>query len=291
MNPVIQTHDVHKRYGQTLALREIDLEIPEGSFVLLVGHNGAGKTTLLRCLSGRARCQGELRILGTDPRRRYLRPDPRICYRAEAPALPRHFRIRDVVDLYDRIHPRFDRDRARRHLERAGLKDETQILATLSRGNLARVEAAILLSVDAELLLLDEPLAGLDPVYRELFWSELLASYTRGGQTVVLATHRPEDVSGLFTHLVVLQAGRLVFLEEADRLQERYRSVLVPPERQEEARRLHPLLIRPHWGRELHLYRDLPDTTLSRLGESYPTELSTIVQALLSPLASTEPPI
>ncbi len=281
MNDALHTAALRKDYGPLHALDGIDLTVPEGAFLLLVGRNGAGKTTLLRALAGLVRAHGTLLVLGEDPRRRPGRPNPRLVYRSERSTLPARFRVRDVLDLYTRIHPRFDRARAEQHLKQAGVTALDLRLGPLSQGTLARIEAALLLAVDAELVLLDEPLAGLDPVYRDLFWREFLVTYAEG-RTVVVVTHRPEDVAGLFTHLAVLDSGRLVAFEEADRLRCRYRSVLVPPERAAEARALQPLAVRPHWGRDAFLFRDLPEETLARLGEGVPTEFPDVVRALLS---------
>lgn len=285
MTAAIQCQGLRKSYGPTPALDGIDLEIPAGAFVLLVGRNGSGKSTLLRALAGDLRAEGRLLVLGEDPRRRRGRPDLRLAYRADKVNLPLRFRIGDLLDLYARIHPRFVRTRAIEHLEAAGLGRHDTPLHALSHGNLARVEAALLLAIDAELVLLDEPLAGLDPVYRDLFWRELLGSYIDEGRTAVLVTHRPEDVVGLFTHLAVLDAGRLTLFEEADALRRRYRALVVAPERAAEARRLGPLAVRPHWGREMFLFRDLPEETLESLGETVPTDFPSLVQALLAPLS------
>jgi ABC-2 type transport system ATP-binding protein len=289
MNNAILCRGVRKSYARTRALDGVDLEIPQGAFVLLVGRNGSGKSTLIRTLTGDLDCTGEIRILGEDPRQRRDRPDTRIAYRSEAVNLPQRFRIGDVLDLYDRIHPRFVRTRAVEHLEAAGLSRLETPLSSLSHGNLSRVEAAILLALDAEIVLLDEPLAGLDPVYRDLFWRELLGTYVDGERTLVVVTHRPEDAAGLFTHLAVLDDGRVREFEDAETLRRRYRSVLVGPERASAARALHPLAVRPHWGREIFLFRDAPEETLRELGEEVPTDLATIVHALLETSQRSEP--
>jgi ABC-2 type transport system ATP-binding protein len=289
MNSAILCRGVRKSYARTRALDGVDLEIPAGVFVLLVGRNGSGKSTLLRALTGDLDCTGEIRVLGDDPRKRRGRPETRIAYRSETVNLPLRFRIADVLDLYGRIHPRFVRARAVEHLEAAGLGRLETPLASLSHGNLSRVEAAILLALDAGIVLLDEPLSGLDPVYRDFFWRELLGTYVDGERTLVVVTHRPEDAAGLFTHLAVLDAGRIREFEDAETLQQRYRSVLVGPERSAEARALHPLAVRPHWGREIVLFRDAPEKTLRELGEEVPTDLTTIVHALLEPSQRSEP--
>jgi ABC-2 type transport system ATP-binding protein len=288
MTFAIQCEGLRKTYSHVRALDGLDLEVPEGAFVLLVGRNGAGKSTFLRALAGDLRCEGKILVLGDDPRRG-RRPDFRVAYRSETVNMPARFRIRDVLDLYDRIHPRFSRARAAEHLKAAGLERHDTLLATLSRGNLSRVEAAIFLALDAELALLDEPLAGLDPYYRDLFWGEFLASYVDGKRTLLVVTHRPEDVAGLFTHLAVLENGRIRECVEAEAMRRRYRAVLVGPEQAAAARSLRPLAVRPHWGREVFLFRDLPEGTLRGLGNTIPADLADIVHALLSPSPTSAP--
>ncbi len=285
MNDPIAAAGLRKNYGEIRALDGIDFHVPQGAFVLLVGRNGAGKSTLLRALSGQTFAEGTLLVLGSDPRRHPGQPNARLAYRGERPTLPARFRIRDVLDLYSRVHPRFDRRCAEHHLVRADIRNLDLRLDALSQGTLARVEAAFLLASDAELILLDEPLAGLDPLYRDLFWREFLAEYVEG-RTVVLVTHRPEDVAQLFTHLAVFDSGRLTLFEEAEQLRRRYRAVLVSAERKAEAAALHPLFVRPHWGRDICLFRDPPEDLASHLGEEIPLEIPELVQALMTPSSS-----
>ncbi len=266
MTAVIKANGLKKRYGRTEALAGIDMDIQPGSIVGLIGPNGAGKTSALKAILGLTRFSGELEVMGQDPRvaRHQLMRD--VCFIADVAVLPRWLKVGQALDFVAGVHPRFNRERADAFLARTEIRLDSKV-GQLSKGMVTQLHLALVMAIDAKLLVLDEPTLGLDILYRKAFYDTLLNDYFDGDRTILVTTHQVEEIEKILTHVMFLKAGRIILDEAMDDLPERYREVLVKPDQVEAARALNPLHERELLGRHLFLFEGQAKETLAQLGE------------------------
>jgi ABC-2 type transport system ATP-binding protein len=265
---VIEARGLRKTFGTTVALDGVNLRVEEGRILGLIGPNGAGKSTALNVILGLTSYQGELRVLGRDPwmdRERLMRD---VCFIADVAVLPRWMRVSQAVDYFAGVHPRFDRAKAERFLAKTTIQRKVR---QLSKGMVAQLHLALVMAVDAKLLVLDEPTLGLDILYRKQFYDSLLNDYFDGSRTIVVTTHQVEEVQNVLTDLMFINRGRIVLDCSMDECERRYREVMVHPDQVAEARMFKPLQERQILGRSILLF-DLSDRPqlaeqLSKLGE------------------------
>ena len=207
--PCVEARGLRKSYGRSPALDGLDLRIPQGRIVGLIGRNGAGKTTALMAMLGLVRCEGELRVLGLDPWRERDALVREAFFVADVASMPRWLRVRDAVDYLHAVHPSFGRAKARRFLEETEIRHDARV-RSLSKGMTAQLHLAIALAIDAKLLVLDEPTLGLDIVHRKRFYDALREWFSAGGRTVIITTHHAEEVEDVLTDVVFIDRGRVV---------------------------------------------------------------------------------
>ena len=262
----IEARELRKRFGGTVALDGISLRVTEGHILGLVGPNGAGKTTALNAMLGLTPYQGELRVLGHDPwtERDLLMRD--VCFIADVAVLPRWIRVSHLLDYVAGVHPRFDRAKAEGFLTNTTIRLTTKV-GELSKGVVTQLHLALVMAIDAKLLVLDEPTLGLDILYRKQFYDSLLSDYCDGSRTIVVATHQVEEIEHVITDLVFIDRGRIVFDSSMDGLESRYVEVLVHPARIDAARALRPMHERQGIGRRALLFDGVDPQRLAELGE------------------------
>lgn len=266
MNPVIHARGLSRRYGKTVALDNVDFEIPAGRIVGLVGPNGAGKTTALKAILGLGPFEGELAVLGLDPRRQRAELMQQVSFIADVAVLPRWLRVRQAIDITSGLHPRFSREKAEAFLDQTEIKRDSKI-GTLSKGMVTQLHLALVMAIDARLLVLDEPTLGLDIIYRKDFYAALLNDYFDGERTILLTTHQVEEVEHILTDLMFISHGRIVLNESMDALGEKFLELATRPDRAAEARSLGPLSERQGLGRHYFVFEDRPREELAPLGE------------------------
>jgi ABC-2 type transport system ATP-binding protein len=257
---------LRKVYGSTIALDGIDLRVDEGRIVGLIGPNGAGKTTALNAILGLIPYEGELRVLGRDPwaeRERLMRD---VCFIADVAVLPRWLSVTQALDYVAGVHPRFDRARAEAFLKKTTIKSTSKV-KELSKGMVTQLHLALIMAIDARLLVLDEPTLGLDILYRKQFYDSLLNDYFDGDRTIIVTTHQVEEVEHVLTDLMFIDRGRIVFNSTMDTIESRYAEVIVHPDRVEAARALKPIAERQSFGRSVLLFEGRDRTQLAQLGE------------------------
>ena len=249
---VIEARGLRKTFGKTVALDGVDLRVEEGRIVGLIGPNGAGKTTALNAILGLTPYQGDLTVLGRDPwsARAQLMGD--IAYIADVAVLPRWIRVSQVVDYVAGVHPRFDRAKADGFLAKTTIK-RTSKVRELSKGMVAQLHLALVMSVDARLLVLDEPTLGLDILYRKQFYDSLLSDYFDQSRTILVTTHQVEEIQDVLTDVVFINRGRIVFGSSMEQFESRYLEVVVHPDRLTAARALRPIHERQLLGRSIFL--------------------------------------
>ncbi|MCP1728367.1 ABC-2 type transport system ATP-binding protein [Natronospira proteinivora] len=278
MNAVIKANGLKKRYGRTEALSGVDLEVQPGSIVGLIGPNGAGKTSALKAILGLTRFEGELEVMGQDPRRARQELMKDVCFIADVAVLPRWLKVRQALDFVEGIHPRFDRQRAEDFLDRTEIRRDRKV-GQLSKGMITQLHLALIMAIDAKLLVLDEPTLGLDILYRKSFYENLLNDYFDGDRTILVTTHQVEEIEKILTHVMFIKAGKIVLNEEMESLPQRFSEVLVKPERADEARAMHPLHERELLGRHLFLFENEDHEKLSALGEIHSPGIADIFVA------------
>ncbi|MFN2240379.1 MAG: ABC transporter ATP-binding protein [Thermoanaerobaculia bacterium] len=262
----VEARGLRKRYGSTVALDGIDLKVEEGRILGLIGPNGAGKTTALNAILGLTPYEGELTVLGRDPwsAREELMRD--VAFIADVAVLPRWMRVSQALDYVAGVHPRFDRERAEGFLDRTTIK-RTSRVRELSKGMVVQLHLALVMAIDARLLVLDEPTLGLDILFRKQFYDSLLNDYFDRSRTILVTTHSVEEIQDVLTDLMFIDRGRIVLETAMDELESRYAEVLVRPERLAEARALRPMHERTLVGRSIMLFERGDRQQLATFGE------------------------
>jgi ABC-2 type transport system ATP-binding protein len=264
--PIVSARGLSKRYGATVALDNVNLNILPGRIVGLIGPNGAGKTTALRAILGLSEFEGELSVLGMDPRTHRTELMQQVCFIADVAVLPRWLRVSEAVDFVAGVHPRFSRDKCEAFLARTKIK-HTQRVRELSKGMIVQLHLALVMAIDAKLLVLDEPTLGLDILYRKEFYESLLNDYFDHEKTILVTTHQIEEIERILTDLMFIKDGRIVLDASMEAVGERYAEVMVAPDKAEAARALKPLSERQIFGKSVFLFDGVDQTRLATLGE------------------------
>ncbi|HET6632081.1 MAG TPA: ABC transporter ATP-binding protein [Rhodanobacteraceae bacterium] len=266
MSDVIIARKLGKRYKSTVALDGVDFSIPAGRIVGLIGPNGAGKTTALKAILGLINFDGELSVLGMDPRSQRDSLMEQVCFIADVAVLPAWIRVREAIDFVAAIHPRFDRARCERFLARTKLQPRQRV-KQLSKGMIVQLHLAIVMAIDARLLVLDEPTLGLDILYRKQFYQRLLEDYFDEHKTILITTHQVEEIEHILTDLMFIRDGRIALDADMESVNERFAEVLVDADRADAARALQPLDERQVFGKSIFLFDGVPRAQLETLGE------------------------
>jgi ABC-2 type transport system ATP-binding protein len=277
----IESRGLRKTYGTTVALDGIDLRVEEGRIVGLIGPNGAGKTTALNAILGLTPYQGELRVLGRDPWRERDDLMRDVCFMADVAVLPRWIRVAQILDYVAGVHPRFNRAKAEGFLARTTIGRAKKV-RELSKGMVTQLHLAIVMAIDARLLVLDEPTLGLDIIYRKQFYDSLLGDYFDDSRTILMTTHQVEEIQHVITDIMFIDRGRIVFNRSMEDVESRYREVAVHPDQLAAARAFHPIHERQGIGRSVLLF-DGPDRQqLAALGEVRTPNLADLFVAIMS---------
>jgi ABC-2 type transport system ATP-binding protein len=249
----IEARGLRKAFGTTIALDGVDMRVEEGRILGIIGPNGAGKTTALHAILGLTPYQGELRVLGRDPwsERDQLMRD--VCFIADVAVLPRWIRVSQALDYVAGVHPRFDRAKAEGFLAKTTIGRDSRV-RELSKGMVTQLHLALVMAIDARLLVLDEPTLGLDIIFRKQFYDSLLNDYFDRSRTIVLATHQVEEIEHVLTDVMFIDRGRVVFNRSMDELESRYLEVMVRPEQLAAARALKPTHERQVFGGSVLLF-------------------------------------
>jgi len=260
---VIEARGLRKAFGTTIALDGVNLRVDEGRILGLIGPNGAGKSTALNAILGLTEYQGELRVLGRDPwaERDQLMRD--VCFIADVAVLPRWMRVSQALDYVAGVHPRFDRAKAEGFLARTDIQRKRKV-RELSKGMVTQLHLALVMAIDARLLVLDEPTLGLDILYRKQFYDSLLNDYFDRSRTIVVTTHQVEDVQNVLTDLMFINRGRIVLNCSMEEFETRYLEVAVRPEQVAAARALRPMHEQQVLGRSIFLFDRAADQKIDR---------------------------
>jgi ABC-2 type transport system ATP-binding protein len=277
----IEARGLRKAYGTTVALDGVDLKIEEGRIVGLIGPNGAGKSTLLNAILGLTPYQGDLTVLGLNPwtARDQLMRD--VCFIADVAVLPRWLSVSQAVDYVAGVHPRFDRAKAEAFLARTQIKKASRV-RELSKGMVTQLHLALVMAIDAKLLILDEPTLGLDLLYRKQFYDTLLNDYFDRNRTIVVTTHQVEEIEQILTDVMFINHGRIVLDCSMETFESRYIELTVRPEKITEARALLPVRERHALGRNILLFEGADRAKISALGDVRTPSIADLFVAVMT---------
>ena len=278
----IEARGLRKTYGtSTVALDGIDLRVEEGRILGIVGPNGAGKSTALNAILGLTRYDGQLKVLGRDPwtERDALMRD--VSFIADVAVLPRWMRVSNAIDYVAGVHPRFDRAKAEHFLGRTNIR-RTSKVHELSKGMITQLHLALVMAIDAKLLVLDEPTLGLDILVRKQFYDSLLNDYFDRQRTIVVTTHQIDEIQDVLTDVLFIDRGRTVFECSMDDFETRYAEVMVNPENVAAARALQPIHERQVFGRSILLFDRVDRQQLAALGEVRTPAIADLFVAIMS---------
>jgi ABC-2 type transport system ATP-binding protein len=262
----IEARGLRKSFGTTVALDGVDLRVEEGRILGVIGPNGAGKTTALNAILGLTPYQGELRVLGRDPWTERERLMCDVSFMADVAVLPRWIKVSQVLEYVAGVHPRFDRAKAEGFLAKTTIQRNSKV-RELSKGMVTQLHLALVMAIDAKLLVLDEPTLGLDILYRKQFYDSLLNDYYDRSRTIVVTTHQIDEIQDVLTDLMFIDRGRIVFSCSMEEFESRYAEVMVNPERVAAARALRPMHERQTLGRSIFLFDHVERQQLVALGD------------------------
>jgi len=277
----IEAHGLRKSFGNTIALDGVNMRVEEGRILGLIGPNGAGKTTALNAILGLTPYEGELKVLGRNPwsARDQLMCD--VCFIADVAILPRWLRVSQALDYVAGVHPRFDRAKAEGFLARTNIRRSNKV-RELSKGMVTQLHLALIMAIDARLLVLDEPTLGLDILYRKQFYDSLLNDYFDRKRTIVVATHQVEEIQHVLTDLMFINRGRIVFNCSMEEVESRYVELMVHPDQVAAAWALKPMHERQGFGRSIMLFDRVDRQQLAALGEVRTASIADVFVAVMS---------
>ncbi|RZL06632.1 MAG: ABC transporter ATP-binding protein [Rubrivivax sp.] len=267
-NNVVSAHGLRKVYRNKVALDGTSFDIPAGRIVGLIGPNGAGKTTALKAILGLVPFEGDLKVLGKDPRTQRDELMNDICFIADVAVLPRWIRVKEAIEFVQGVHPRFDADKCRRFLQGTQLTPDLRV-REMSKGMIVQLHLALVMAIDARVLVLDEPTLGLDILYRKQFYQRLLEDYFDEDKTIIVTTHQVEEIEHILTDVMFIRDGKIVLDASMDEVGTRYTEVLVDAGKQEAARALGPIDERAlPFGKTVMLFDGIDAERLAALGET-----------------------
>jgi len=280
MSAVITASGLSKRYKNTAALDNVSFQIASGRIVGLIGPNGAGKTTALKAILGLTDFSGELNVLGLDPRTQRDKLMEQVCFIADVAVLPRWLRVREAVDFVANVHPRFNRAKCEAFLARTKLTPGQRV-RQMSKGMIVQLHLALVMAIDARLLVLDEPTLGLDILYRKQFYQNLLEDYFDENKTIIVTTHQVEEVEHILTDLMFIRDGRIILDADMEAIGERFIEVMVNADQAGAARALQPLDERQVFGKSIFLFDGIERAQLEALGETRRPSVSDLFVATM----------
>jgi len=280
-SPVIEAVGLSKSFGDFHALKSVDFSMPMGRIVGVIGANGAGKTTMLNAILGLTSYEGSLNVLGHNPatERDALMKD--VCFIADIATLPKWMKVVEVLDYVEAVHPRFDRAKAMDFLSRTNVPLDRKVRA-LSKGMTVQLHLAVVMSIEAKLLVLDEPTLGLDIIFRKRFYQSLLEEYFDEERTVIITTHQVEEVEHILTDVMFIKDGNIVLEADMDDLTQQFIEVMVDKGKEDEALALKPISHGVNFGKQTCVYKNIDRETLAKLGETRRLGLADIFVATMT---------
>ena len=277
---VIKANNISKKYDESYALDSIDIEVSKGQIMGLIGPNGAGKSTFLQSVLGLLKTEGNLEVLGLDPRKDRHKLLKEVCSITDVAVLPKWMTVQQLLSYMDGVHPGFDLDKCISILSRTNIKLHSKI-KVLSRGMVVQLHLSLVMAIDAKILILDEPTLGLDLVYRKDFYSQLIEDYYEGNKTIVISTHQVEEIEGVLSDAVFMNQGRIVMQDSIESINKKYLELRPDQNSINAAKSLNPMHHRNELGREVMLFEDMDKDKLMELGDVRPPVIADLFMAIM----------
>ena len=277
---VIKANNISKKYDESYALDSIDIEVSKGQIMGLIGPNGAGKSTFLQSVLGLLKTEGNLEVLGLDPRKDRHKLLKEVCSITDVAVLPKWMTVQQLLSYIDGVHPGFDLDKCISILSRTNIKLHSKI-KVLSRGMVVQLHLSLVMAIDAKILILDEPTLGLDLVYRKDFYSQLIEDYYEGNKTIVISTHQVEEIEGVLSDAVFMNQGRIVMQDSIESINKKYLELRPDQNSINAAKSLNPMHHRTELGREVMLFEDMDKDKLMELGDVRPPVIADLFMAIM----------
>lgn len=267
MSAVVSARNLSKRFGSTIAVDNISFEIPAGRIIGLIGPNGSGKTTALKAILGLSTYEGQLNVLGFDPHTQRDELMKEVCFIADVAVLPRWISVGQAIEFVAGVHPKFNRAKCEAYLSHTKLKTNTKV-KHMSKGMVVQLHLALVMAIDAKLLVLDEPTLGLDILYRKQFYQNLLEDYFDENKTIIVTTHQVEEIEHILTDLMFISDGKIVLSSTMDEVADRFVEVMVSQDQYAAAKSMNPIDERQVFGKSVMLFDGVSRADLNRLGET-----------------------
>ncbi len=277
---VIKANNISKKYDESYALDSIDIEVGKGQIMGLIGPNGAGKSTFLQSVLGLLKTEGNLEVLGLDPRKDRHKLLKEVCSITDVAVLPKWMTVQQLLSYMDGVHPGFDLDKCISILSRTNIKLHSKI-KVLSRGMVVQLHLSLVMAIDAKILILDEPTLGLDLVYRKDFYSQLIEDYYEGNKTILISTHQVEEIEGVLSDAVFMNQGRIVMQDSIESINKKYLELRPDQNSINAAKSLNPMHHRTELGREVMLFEDMDKDKLMELGDVRPPVIADLFMAIM----------
>ena len=277
---VIKANNISKKYDESYALDSIDIEVSKGQIMGLIGPNGAGKSTFLQSVLGLLNTEGNLEVLGLDPRKDRHKLLKEVCSITDVAVLPKWMTVQQLLSYMDGVHPGFDLDKCISILSRTNIKLHSKI-KVLSRGMVVQLHLSLVMAIDAKILILDEPTLGLDLVYRKDFYSQLIEDYYEGNKTILISTHQVEEIEGVLSDAVFMNQGRIVMQDSIESINKKYLELRPDQNSINAAKSLNPMHHRNELGREVMLFEDMDKDKLMELGDVRPPVIADLFMAIM----------
>ena len=277
---IIKAESIKKNYDASYALDGIDIEVLSGQILGLIGPNGAGKSTFLQSILGLIKTEGNLEVLGMDPRKDRHQLLKEVCSITDVAVLPKWMTVDQVLQYVDGVHPKFDIKKCLSILSKTDIKRSSKI-KILSRGLVVQLHLSIVMAIDAKLLVLDEPTLGLDLIYRKEFYSQLIEDYYDGDRTILISTHQVEEIEGVLSDALFMNQGRVVMYDSIESINKKFLELRPNNDSIEKGRSLQPIHQRIELGREVLLFEDTDEKKLSELGEVRPPFIADLFMAIM----------
>lgn len=279
--PIVSARGLRKRFGKTEVLHGLDFDIPAGRIYGLVGHNGAGKTTTLNALLGLTQSEGKIEVLGLDPFANRAKLMNNVAFISDVASLPRFLRVRELFALLYNIHPNFSQGKAQEFLAGTDIRPDAKI-KNLSKGMVAQLHLAVVMAIDAKLLVLDEPTLGLDITYRKRFYRRLLEDYMTEERTLLITTHQVDEIEFMLSDIMFIRDGELIVHTQMETVNEKYvQLVISDPANLEKANALQPVFTETRFGQTIMIFDSVPRASLAELGQLSTPTLSDLFVALM----------
>ena len=277
---VIKATNISKKYDESYALDGIDIEVSKGQIMGLIGPNGAGKSTFLQSVLGLLKTEGNLEVLGLDPRKDRRKLLKNVCSITDVAVLPKWMTVDQLLSYMDGVHPSFDINKCKSILSRTNIKLPSKI-KVLSRGMVVQLHLSLVMAINAKILILDEPTLGLDLVYRKDFYSQLIEDYYEGDKTILISTHQVEEIEGVLSDAVFMNQGRIVMKDSIESINKKYLELRPDQQSLEDAKDLEPLHQRTELGREVMLFENIGKEKLEVFGEVRPPVIADLFMAIM----------